>query len=141
SIRADPYNFDSVQVLRGPSSVLFGAGSLGGIINLNSKLPEFMPSGEVSLRYGSHDRKEALADLTGPLGQDFAARIVTRVRDSGTQADFVPDDRVMVAPSLTWAPTMDTSLTLLGLYQEDDGGSTSQFLPLVGTILPNSNGQ
>ena len=141
SIRADPYNFSSVQVLRGPSSVLFGAGSLGGIINLNSKLPEFMPSGEISLRYGSYDRKEALADVTGPLGGDFAGRVVARVRDSGTQTDFVPDDRIMVGPSLTWAPTMDTSVTLLGLYQEDDGGSTSQFLPLVGTILPNPNGQ
>lgn len=141
SIRADPYNFDSVQVLRGPSSMLFGSGSLGGIVNLNSKLPEFMPEGEVSVRYGSFDRIEALADVTGPLGADFAGRLVARVRDSGTQTDHVPDDRVMVSPSLTWTPTMDTSVSLLGLYQEDDGGSTSQFLPLVGTILPNPNGR
>jgi iron complex outermembrane receptor protein len=141
SIRADPYNFSSVQVLRGPSSVLFGAGSLGGIVNLNSKLPEFMAAGEVSLRYGSHDRKEALADLTGPITDTVAGRVVARVRDSDTQTDHVPDDRIMLAPSLTWQPAMDTSLTLLGLYQEDDGGSTSQFLPLVGTILPNPNGR
>lgn len=141
TIRADPYTFDSVQVLRGPSSVLFGAGSLGGIVNLTSKLPEFMTAGEVSLRYGSHDRKEAMVDVTGPLGADFAGRVVARVRDSGTQTDFVPDDRIMVAPSLSWAPTMDTSVTLLGLYQEDDGGSTAQFLPLYGTIYPNPNGR
>lgn len=141
SIRADPYNFDSVQVLRGPSSVLFGAGSLGGIINLNSKLPQFMTEGEVAVRYGSHARKEALLDLTGPLGDTVAGRVVARVRDSDTQTDFVPDDRVLFAPSLTWQPTMDTNVTLLGLYQEDDGGSTSQFLPLVGTLLPNPNGQ
>lgn len=141
SIRADPYNFDSVQVLRGPSSVLFGAGSLGGIINLNSKLPRFMAEGEVALRYGSHDRKEALIDVTGPLGSDIAGRVVARLRDSGTQTDFVPDDRILLAPSLTWAPTMDTTVTVLGLYQEDDGGSTSQFLPLNGTILPNPNGR
>ena len=141
SIRADPYNFGSVQVLRGPSSVLFGAGSLGGIVNLNSKLPEFTMSGEVALRYGSFDRLEALADVTGPITAGLAGRVVARVRDSGTQTDFVPDDRIMISPSLTWAPTTDTSLTLLGLYQEDDGGSTSQFLPLVGTILPNVNGR
>ena len=141
SLRADPYNFSSVQVLRGPSSVLFGAGSLGGIVNLNSKLPEFMPAGEVALRYGSFDRKEALADVTGPISGTLAGRLVARVRDSGTQTDHVPDDRVMVAPSLTWQPAMDTSLTLLGLYQEDDGGSTAQFLPLLGTILPNPNGK
>ncbi|AKH42696.1 iron complex outermembrane receptor protein [Altererythrobacter atlanticus] len=140
SIRADPYNFSQVEVVRGPASVLFGAGSLGGIVNLASKLPEFTPGGEVAIRYGSHDRKEALADITGPIGDTIAGRVVARVRDSGTQTDYVPDDRVMIAPSITWAPSMDTRLTLLGLYQEDDGGSTSQFLPLVGTILDNPNG-
>src|SRR5690606_6267896 len=70
-----------------------------------------------------------------------AGRIVARVRDSGTQTDFVPDDRIMFSPSITFKPSPDTDLTLIGLYQEDDGGSTSQFLPLVGTILPNPNGQ
>ncbi|MWV26382.1 TonB-dependent siderophore receptor [Aurantiacibacter rhizosphaerae] len=141
SIRADPYNFSQVEVIRGPSSVLFGSGSLGGIVNLVSKTPEFSPAGEISVRYGSHDRVEALADFTGPVSDTVAARLVARVRDSDTQTDYVSDDRVLVSPSLTWAPGMDTELTLIGLYQEDDGGSTSQFLPLVGTLLPNPNGQ
>ena len=141
SIRSDPYNFSQIEVLRGPSSVLFGAGSLGGIVNMVSKKPEFMTSGEVAVRYGSFDRTEVLADITGPISSTLAGRLVARVRDADTQTDFVPDDRIMVAPSLTFAPTMDTEITLLGLYQEDDGGSTSQFLPLVGTILPNPNGQ
>jgi len=141
SIRSDPYNFSEVQLVRGPASVLFGAGSLGGIINMVSKQPEFSPAGEISLRYGSFDRKEALADLTGPISATLAGRVVARVRDSGSQTDFVPDDRVMISPSLTWAPSMRTTVTVIGLYQEDDGGSTSQFLPLVGTILPNKNGK
>ncbi|MEH6661552.1 MAG: TonB-dependent siderophore receptor [Parasphingorhabdus sp.] len=141
SIRADPYNFEQVELVRGPASVLFGQGALGGIINLVSKRPEFEASGKVSLRYGSFDRKEALVDVTGPLGDTVAARIVARVRDAGTQTDYVPDDRVMVSPSITFKPSPDTDITLIGLYQEDDSGSTSQFLPLVGTILPNPNGQ
>ncbi|MEH6717131.1 TonB-dependent siderophore receptor [Parasphingorhabdus flavimaris] len=141
SIRADPYNFDQVELVRGPASVLFGQGALGGIVNLVSKRPEFEASGEVSLRYGSFDRKEALVDVTGPLGDTVAARVVARVRDAGTQTDYVPDDRIMVSPSISFKPSPDTDLTLIGLYQEDDSGSTSQFLPLVGTILPNPNGQ
>ena len=141
SIRADPYNFDQVELVRGPASVLFGQGALGGIVNLVSKRPEFETSGEISLRYGSFDRKETLLDVTGPLSDDVAGRIVARVRDANTQTDFVPDDRVMVAPSLSFQFGPETELTLIGLYQEDDGGSTSQFLPLVGTILPNPNGQ
>ncbi|ASK87937.1 TonB-dependent siderophore receptor [Sphingorhabdus sp. SMR4y] len=141
SIRADPYNFDQVELVRGPASVLFGQGALGGIVNLVSKRPEFEASGEVSLRYGSFDRKEALVDVTGPLSDTVAARVVARVRDAGTQTDYVPDDRIMVSPSISFKPSPDTDLTLIGLYQEDDSGSTSQFLPLVGTILPNPNGQ
>lgn len=141
SIRSDPYNFSSVEVVRGPASVLFGSGSIGGLINMVSKVPQFEAGGEVSLRYGSFDRKEALVDLTGPLTEGLAARVVARVRDADTQTDFVQDDRVMVAPSLRWQPTANTDVVLLGLYQEDDGGSTSQFLPNVGTILPNPNGR
>lgn len=141
SIRSDPYNFSQVELVRGPASVLFGSGSLGGLINLVSKTPQFDSAGEVSLVYGSHDRKEVLADVTGTISDTLAYRAVARVRDSGSQTDNVPDDRVMFAPSLTFVPSMDTDITLIGLYQEDDAGSTAQFLPLVGTILPNPNGQ
>ncbi|PSJ36640.1 TonB-dependent siderophore receptor [Allosphingosinicella deserti] len=140
SIRADPYTFSQVELVRGPASALFGAGALGGLFNLSSKLPQFEAGGEIGVRYGSFDRKEVLADLTGGLTDQLAGRIVARLRDSGTQTDHVSDDRVLIAPSLTFAPGSDTSLTLLGLYQEDDGGSTAQFLPLVGTVLPNPNG-
>lgn len=141
SIRSDPYNFSRVDVVRGPASVLFGQGSIGGLINMASKVPEFQTAGEISLRYGSFDRKEALADLTGPIAEGLAGRVVARVRDAGTQTDHVADDRVMVAPSLRWQPSENTDVTLLGLYQEDDGGSTAQFLPLVGTLYANPNGK
>ena len=141
SIRADPYNFQRIELVRGPASVLFGQGSLGGIINMVSKRPQFESAGEVSLRYGSFDRKELLADITGPLADKLAVRMVARVRNSDTQTNYVSDDRLMLAPSVTYAPSESTELTFIGLYQEDDGGSTAQFLPLVGTLLDNPNGQ
>ena len=141
SIRSDPYNFSQVEVVRGPASVLFGNGSIGGLINMVSKTPQFENGGEVSLRYGSFDRKEALADVQGVLTDGLGGRIVARVRDADTQVDHVDDDRVMVAPSLRWQPGSDTDVTLIGLYQEDDGGSTSQFLPLYGTLYANPNGR
>ena len=128
-------------MVRGPASVLFGSGSIGGLLNMVSKVPEFEPGGEASLRYGSFDRKELLADYTGSHSGNLAGRVVARVRDANTHTDHVPDDRVMLAPSLRWQPTPDTDVVLLGLYQEDDGGSTAQFLPNVGTILPNPNGK
>ncbi|MGV3770842.1 MAG: TonB-dependent siderophore receptor [Sphingobium phenoxybenzoativorans] len=137
SITSDPYNFSRVEIVRGPASVLFGQGSIGGLVNLVSKTPDFETRGELNLVYGSYDRKEALGDVNIALADNLAIRAVGRVRDSGTYVDHVPDDRVMFAPSIRWQPTPDTDIVLTGLYQEDDTGSTSQFLPIVGTFRPN----
>ncbi|WP_054588886.1 TonB-dependent siderophore receptor [Sphingopyxis macrogoltabida] len=138
SITSDPYNFSRVEIVRGPASVLFGQGSIGGLINLVSKTPDFTTRGEISLVYGSFDRKEVLADVNLAASDTLAVRLVGRARDAGTYVDHVPDDRVMFAPSIRWQPTPDTDVVLTGLYQEDDTGSTSQFLPIVGTFRPNT---
>lgn len=137
SITSDPYNFSRVEIVRGPASVLFGQGSIGGLVNLVSKTPEFKTNGELSLVYGSYDRKEMLGDINVALSDTLAIRAVARVRAADTYVDHVPDDRVMFAPSIRWQPTPDTDVILTGLYQEDDTGSTSQFLPIVGTFRPN----
>lgn len=138
SITSDPYNFSRVEILRGPASVLFGQGSIGGLVNLVSKTPDFTTRGELNLVYGSYDRKEAMGDVNVALADNLAVRFVGRVRDADTYVDHVPDDRVMFAPSIRWQPTPDTDIVLTGLYQEDDTGSTSQFLPIVGTFYPNA---
>ena len=137
SITSDPYNFSRVEILRGPASVLFGQGSIGGLVNLVTKTPNFTTGGEINLVYGSYDRKEALGDVNFAIADNLAVRFVGRARDSNTFIDHVPDDRVMFAPSIRWQPTPATDIILTGLYQEDDTGSTSQFLPIVGTFLPN----
>ncbi|RJF90611.1 TonB-dependent siderophore receptor [Sphingomonas cavernae] len=137
SITADPYNFSRVEVVRGPASVLFGQGSIGGLVNLVSKTPVFETGGEAGITYGSYDRIEAFADVNAALSDKFAVRMVGRVRNADTYVDHVPDDRVFFAPSVRWQPTEDTDITLLGVYQEDDGGSTSQFLPIIGTLRDN----
>lgn len=139
SITSDPYNFSQVEIVRGPASVLFGQGSIGGLVNLVTKTPTFKTGGEISATYGSYDRKEVMGDVNLALTNNFAVRLVGRVRDADTYVDHVPDDRVFFAPSVRWQPTPDTDVILTGLYQEDDTGSTSQFLPVVGTFLPNPN--
>lgn len=81
-------------------------------------------------------------DATGPLTTDerWLYRVVGVARDADTQVDFVENDRLLLAPSLTYRPTNDTSITLLGSLQKDETGSTQQFLPAAGTLYPNVNG-
>lgn len=139
----EPYALERIDVLRGPSSMLYGQTPTGGIINGVSKLPSDIPYGEIGVEYGSFDFKQVKLDMTGPLTQDgkWLYRIVGLARDADTQVNFVENDRLMLAPSLTYRPTNDTSITVLGNFRDDHSGSTQQFLPQSGTLTPNVNGQ
>lgn len=141
--RVDPYTLERIEVLRGPSAMLYGQGSTGGVVNMVSKRPLPYAQREVGLQIGSFNRRQLQADLTGPLSADgtWSYRLVALARDAGTQVDHVPDDRLLLAPSLTWRPNAATSLTLQALRQQDRSGSTAQFTPWSGTLLPNPNGR
>jgi len=141
--RTDPYTLERLEVLRGPSGMLFGAGTAAGVVNMVSKRPLQEAQREVGVQFGSFGRRQIQADLTGPLNADgsLSYRLIALQRKSDTQVDYVPDDRSLIAPSLTWRPSAATSLTLQGLWQKDKSGSSSQFLPWEGTLLPNPNGR
>jgi iron complex outermembrane receptor protein len=141
--RTEPYTLERLEVLRGPAGMLFGSGTVGGIVNMVSKRPQTETQREVGVQLGSFGRKQIQTDLTGALTADgeWSYRLVALQRKSDTQVDFVPDDRSLIAPSLTWRPSAATSLTLQALWQKDKSGTSSQFLPWEGTILPNPNGR
>lgn len=143
TIPIEPYALERVEVLRGPASMLYGQAPVGGIVNGVSKLPLATPRNEVTVEYGSFDFKQFKFDSSGPLTQDgkWLYRVVGLARDADTQVDYVGDDRLMIAPSLTYRPTDDTSITLLANIRDDKTGSTQQFLPARGTLTPNAYGQ
>jgi iron complex outermembrane recepter protein len=140
--RTDPYLLERIEVLRGPSSMLYGQGTTAGIVALSSKRPRAVAAREVDLSLGSYDRLQARADLTGPLSADgrWLYRLVAVERDAATQVDHVPDDRSLFAPTISWQPSDRTSLTLQARWQQDRSGSTLQFLPWSGSISENPNG-
>ncbi|MBL7250753.1 TonB-dependent siderophore receptor [Alloalcanivorax marinus] len=142
SVRPNIYALESIEVLKGPSSVLYGQSELGGIINAVSKLPKPDRQGELWAQVGSYDRKQVAADITGPLSEDGKVlyRLVALKRDSGTQVDYVDDDGYLFAPSITWLPTDDTTISLLLNSQQDNGAVSAQFLPAEGTLLPGPLG-
>lgn len=133
--RVEPYTLQQVEVLRGPASVLYGQAAPGGIISTVSKIagPEYTDS-EVAVTVGTFDRFQGAADLGFDLSGDgtVTARFVGLVRDSGTEVDFVDDDIVLFAPSITF-DNGTTSLTALFNYTERDSDTSAQFLPLFVT--------
>ncbi|WP_313458919.1 TonB-dependent siderophore receptor [Stenotrophomonas sp.] len=134
--RTEVYGLERVEVLRGPSSVLYGAGATGGIINAMTKRPTFTDiGGAVGVQLGNFDRKQFQADVGGSLNDagTVAGRVVGLVRNAGMQTDEIDDDRIYIAPSLSWRGE-STTFTLLTSYQHDKTASSQQFLPVVATL-------
>lgn len=142
NVRPEFYTLERVEVLKGPSSVLYGQAELGGIVNAVSKLPKRERSREIEVQVGSHNRKQVGMDFTGPVNEDgtLLYRLVALKRNSDTQVDYVNDDAVVLMPSLTWRPNTDTSVTVLYTYQKNESKVSSQFLPMQGTLVSGSQG-
>lgn len=141
-VRNEPYAFERIEVLRGPSSVMAGQNGPGGVVNLVSKRPLTEAQNEVQMQLGNYNHKQLAVDMTGPLNEDktLLYRVVALGRDSGTQVDYADMQRVFFAPSLTWRPSSDTSLTAYAEYQKDHSLNTAGFFPLAGTLYPVPNG-
>ncbi|MDH6590320.1 iron complex outermembrane receptor protein [Variovorax sp. TBS-050B] len=118
----EPYGLERLEVLRGPASVLYGKMPPGGMVNAVSKRPSADTLREIGIEYGSYDRKQFKADLSGALGSDsdWTYRLTVLGRESNTRLDRDRDNRLFIAPALTWQPSASTRLTLLGRYQKDN---------------------
>lgn len=81
AVTVDPILAKQVEVIRGPSTLLYGAGTVGGLMNVtDQKIPTQMPEdgleGTVGLRYNSgSDEKLASAGVTAGIGENFALRV------------------------------------------------------------------
>jgi len=141
--RTDPFTLERVEVIKGPSSMLYGQSSVGGLLNFVSKRPQAEQKSELQLQYGSFDRKQIAFDSTGPLDEDgtLLYRVVAIQRDSQTQVDHPKDNRLVFMPSLTWRPNEQFEWTLMANVQKDDSGTTSSFLPHRGTVLSAPYGE
>lgn len=137
--KLDPSELESVEVLKGPSSILYGEVPPGGLINQVTKRPGSERSTTVEAQFGSYDRRQGSLDTTGSVDgqQHFRYRLLGLVRNSYTQIDYVPDSRRLIAPSFTWHPSDRTTFTVLTDWQHD-GTKWNTFLPESGTLLNNN---
>ncbi len=140
--QVDPYLLERVEVLKGPASVLYGQNGAGGLINMVSKRPLGKNEREAGIGVGTDGFIEGMVDLNSVSSDgEFRYRLAGIARKADLDTDYGKTKRFAISPSMTWQPSEDTSWTITAALQRDPDGNASSYLPAVGMILPNKNGQ
>ncbi|MFP5512492.1 MAG: TonB-dependent siderophore receptor [Alphaproteobacteria bacterium] len=140
SMQIDPYFLERIEAVKGPSSVLYGRSSPGGLIALTSKKPTFDPFAQVEATVGTSDQRSIGVDVGGPLGDGGKAayRITGIAKGADTQFGDTREERYAIAPSLTARFTEDTTLTLMSYFQHDPEGGTHNGVPADGALYAHN---
>ncbi|HKQ25579.1 MAG TPA: TonB-dependent siderophore receptor [Burkholderiales bacterium] len=117
----DLFAIESVEVLKGPSALMFGRGSTGGVVNQVSKKPDLGTLKEAGITLGSNGEKRLTGDLNLQMGDTSAFRLNALVEDSDTFRDTVETKQVGVAPSLKFGIGTPTEVTLAYYYLHTEG--------------------
>ncbi|MBW8246248.1 TonB-dependent siderophore receptor [Enterobacter mori] len=130
--RIDPLLIESVDILKGPSSVLYGGGSPGGLVNIQSKKPQKASRTEVGFNTGTRNLNEGYLDSTGQIADsDWNYRLLGKATENDDQPHTTRYENYLVAPSVTWQPDSKTRLTIDALAQNTPSLSPSDPLPIA----------
>ncbi|MDY6976194.1 MAG: TonB-dependent receptor [Pseudomonadota bacterium] len=111
-------NIESIEVLKGPATGLYGMGEAGGIINLIEKKPQFQEAYEVKTSVGSWDSYSIMADATGAINNDLAYRVVAN-REQSNGYRGLSDERSELYTSLKYVASIDNQFLLSAAYIDD----------------------
>ncbi|WP_103435406.1 TonB-dependent siderophore receptor [Pseudomonas putida] len=142
TMQVDPYFLERIDILKGPSSVLYGRSSPGGLVALTTKKPTFEAFHQVQATVGTQGQRGMGFDLSGPLDDDkrIAYRLTGLADSADTQFDHNKEERYAIAPAISIDFSEDTSLTLQAYLQKDPNGGYHGGLPASG-VLHKRNGQ
>ncbi|MEM6355973.1 MAG: TonB-dependent siderophore receptor [Pseudomonadota bacterium] len=129
--RMEPFTLSSVEVVRGPSSGLYGASNPGGFVNAVTKRAGFEDFADTFVSVNQFGNVRGGFDVNRSFG-DFAVRLAATGRIGDSEVDFTDDDSLAFAPSITWLPGDRTEIELYAnvLFDRTNG---QNFLPYVGT--------
>ena len=130
----DIYNIDSVEVLKGPSALIFGRGGGGGIINRVTKKADFNTIRNFSVYTGSFAQKRFTADVGQAINSDLAVRLNGMYEHSYGFRDHFKLERYGINPTFTWRPLEKTYVT--ASYEHfSDRRTADRGIPSYGGII------
>ena len=140
TMQVDPYFLERIDILKGPSSVLYGRSSPGGLVALTTKKPLFDPYHQIQATVGTQGQRGMGFDFSGPLDDDkrIAYRLTGLADASDTQFDHNKEERYAIAPAVSIDFSEDTSLTLQAYLQHDPNGGYHGGNPADGMLHPRN---
>lgn len=114
--------FDRIEILKGPSAVIYGSTSSGGVVNRTMKKPSFERSGGyIDLEAGSFADYRGVLDINRVFGanQQFAVRLIGSYWTREAEQDFSFGRRRFIAPEFSWRVTPDTTVTVIASDYHD----------------------
>ncbi|EAO9947671.1 ferrichrome porin FhuA [Salmonella enterica] len=139
----DPYMLERVELMRGPTSVLYGKSNPGGIISMVSKRPTTEPLKEIQFKMGTDNLFQIGFDFSDSLDDngEFSYRLTGLARSTNEQQKSSESQRYAIAPSFTWRPDEKTNFTFLSYFQNEPETGYYGWLPKEGTVEPLPNGK
>lgn len=129
---AAAFDFQSVEVLRGPQGTLFGKNVTGGAVSVTSRRPSQQFGGFAKVQMANYDSLQLTGAVDLPITDNLAMRVAATSRsrdgyfDNGTTGQTKPEvDVNIIRPSLLWTPTDRLSLAVIGEYYRSRSGSSA----------------
>jgi len=113
---SDTADIESVELLKGPASALYGTAEAGGIVNLITKKPTETPFFSASMNGGSYQYLRPDFDISGPINANktFFYRLNGVYENAESFRQYVGSVKYFIAPYFLWRPSNSTSLAFQG---------------------------
>lgn len=134
----DTFSLDAIEVLQGPSSMLFGRGSTGGIVDQISKAPSWTPHDVVQTTVGTSDQLRVTGDFDHALNDKVAWRLPVMAQTLHSTRDVMHNRDYGIAPSLRIRPNTKTQVTFTSLFEHNHDMPDYGLPPLNGEPAPVS---
>lgn len=136
---AEPFLFERLEVLKGPSALVYGSHAIGGVLNRVRKTPQWKPAGLAAVTVGNHSQFKGEFDYTAPLNDQFAYRVIAAWRDedlvNGVNVRNAFAERWNFSPMLTWRPRDNLQIRFSGEFLHEESfkhwGDNAMFQPFV----------
>lgn len=139
SYEMDPFFLESVSVIKGPSSVLYGQSNPGGIVDITMKMPSGANRHLLQAKVGTKDHYQLGLDIDRRLNEQLSFRLLGNINRLDWKERYVRQKGGAFAPSITWKPSDDTELTLYAFYQNKPKAGDRNFF-MKEAIIDGVNG-